>query len=189
MKCSPYLKIMINKFYFILWSKWVIRVTLCSLFLACGISFIITSILYFNLGLPTLNSENLTALFKLFKFWFPISWSLALLIAMFRSIKYIFNSCNSGYELKLLTCKSTEIIDEIGYGDLVKVWRRWIMIIIWLVGTQMIVALALTLLFTTITSLFDWFNIYWLYAFVLVAGYFSFILLSSRCKRVRLASC
>lgn len=187
---------MITRFYFLLWLKWSMRLTLCSLLLASAISLIITFILYFRLGMPTLNAQNLMALFELFKFWFQISWNGALLIAMFRSIKYIFNSCNSGYELKLLTCQSLaksaqneEFLQEIGYGDLVKVWRRWFMLIIWLVGAQMILALAYTLLFTEMTGVFEWFNIYWLFTFTLIAGYLSFILLSTRCKRVRLAKC
>jgi hypothetical protein len=170
-----------------------VRLTLCSSLLAGAISLVITAILYFNLGMPILNAQNIKALSELFKFWFPISWSLTLLIAMFRSIKYIFNNCYSGYELKLLTCQSSkqkeEILQAIGYGDLVIVWRRWIMTIIWLVGAQMILALVYTILFTATKSLFEWFNIYWLFSFVLLAGYFSFILLSSRCKRVRLAKC
>lgn len=180
---------MINKFYIFLWLRWSLRVTLCSLFLAGTISLVVTIVLYFRLGLPELNHDNLMALYDLFRFWFAISWSLALLIAMFRSVKYIFKSCYSGYELKLTSCNSKEIIEEIGYGDLVKVWRRWMMTIIWLVGAQMIVVLAYTLLFTSMSSVFEWFSIYWLFSFTLVAGYFSFVLLTTRCKRVKLATC
>jgi len=146
--------------------------------------------------MPIFNLENIMAIFELFKFWFKISWNGALLIAMFRSIKYIFNNCNAGYELKLLTCQSlakgkanVEFLQEIGYGDLVKVWRRWFMLIIWLVGAQMILALVYTLLFTDMTGVFEWFNIYWLFTFTLIAGYLSFILLSTRCKLVRLSKC
>lgn len=196
MKCWYLLTKMMYKFYLILWLKWSLRLTLCSLLLASGISLIITIFLYFKLGMPILNVENLMALGELFKFWLKISWNGALLIAMFRSVKYIFNSCRAGYEFKLLSCQSliknqqsSAFLQEIGYGDLVKVWRRWFMLIIWLVGGQMIFALAYTLLFTEMSGVFEWFNIYWLYTFTLVAAYLSLILLDNRCERVRLTKC
>ncbi len=176
------------KFYLFLWFKWVIRLTFCSLFLAAIFAFLITAFLYLKLEMPILSAENMVALFELFKFWFQISWNGALLIAMFRSVKYIFNNCNHGYQFQLLTCQAI-VMQEIGYGDLVKVWRRWLMLMIWLVGAQMIVALAYTLLFTNMTTVFEWFNIYWLFGFTVFSGYISFIFLPNRCKFVRLAKC
>lgn len=177
------------KFYIFIWLQWALRVSLCSLTLAFIGSFLITLFLYFSQGAATLNRDVLMALKDIGFFWFPVVWSLTLLIALFRSIKYIFNTCVSGYKLKLLTCDTKEELDEIGYGDLVKVWRKWFMLIIWLVGAQMIIALAFTKLFTSYSGVFDWFSISWLFGFVLIAGYFSFILLSNRCKRVKVSKC
>ena len=54
------------------------------------------------------------------------------------------------------------------------VWRKWFMLLIWLVGSIMIFALALTHLFTSYSGLFEWFDIYWLFGFILMEGYFSF---------------
>jgi len=139
-----------------------------------------------------LSNEVLLALSQIFLFWFAIIWSFTLLVALFRSLKYIFNSCHKGYKLNLLSCPSegeSEVIKTIGYGDLVKVFRRWLMLIIWLVGAQMILAVAFTKIFTFDTAIFEWFNIYVLYAFVLVAGYFSFMLLGTRCKKVKVVKC
>ena len=178
-----------SKFYLVLWLKWVFRVTLCSIVLACGFSFLITTYMYINQGMPQLSSEVQQALWTVFKFWFPLTWSLTLLIALFRSLKYVFNSCCSGYELKLLACDSSDVIEEIGYGDLVKVWRRWFMIIIWIVGAQMVLALAFTYTFTSYSGVFEWFDIYFLFLFVLIAGYLSFIFLSGRCKKVKVIKC
>ncbi len=184
------------KFYLFLWLRWAIRVTICSFVLASIISSLITTLIYFNHGATSINSEVSAALFDIFKFWFPIAWSIALLIALFRSTKYIFNSCMNGYELKLLECQSKQtekneakILENIGYGDLVKVWRKWFMVIIWLVGVQMIFALFFTYLFSSYQSVFEWFSIYWLFAFVLSGGYLSFILLGARCKRVKVQKC
>ncbi len=185
-----------GRFYFIIWLRWAVRLTICSVVWAFFIASIITIYLYISQGMPNLNSEISEALFNIFKFWFPIAWSFTLLLALFRSLKYIFNSCINGYEFKLLTCSSVsdkdsddEFIQTIGYGDLVKVWRRWFMLNIWLVGSFMILSLVYTYLFTSFDGVFEWFNIYWLFTFIILAGYFSFILLGSRCKKVKVVKC
>lgn len=177
------------KFYLLIWIKWVIRLTLCTLVLAFGFTFLITAFLYINQGMPALSDEVISALMDLFKFWFPVVMSFTLLIALFRSIKFIFKCCYNGYKLELFSCDGKEVLEYIGYGDLVKVWRRWFMIIIWLVGAQMVLALAFTNLFTSYSGVFEWFSIYWLFGFLLMAGYLSFILLGSRCKQVKVMKC
>ena len=188
-------------FYLHIWLKWAVRLALCTLVLASGVTFLITAFLYINQGMPSLSSEVVAALLDLFKFWFPIAMSFTLLIALFRSIKFIFKRCYNGYKFELLSCAVSdseevplgydgkEIIKYIGYGDLVKVWRRWFMIIIWLVGAQMVFALAFTNLFTSYSGVFEWFSIYWLFGFLLIAGYLSFVLLGSRCKQVKVVRC
>ncbi len=178
-----------SRFYFFLWLRWSVRLTLCSVVLASGLAFVTTLYLYINQGIPTLNSEIFVALKNVFLFWFPIFWSFTLLLALFRSLKYIFNSCIYGYELKLYSCDSKDILEDIGYGDLVKVWRKWFMLIIWLIGSLMIFSLAFTYLFSSYSGVFEWFNIYWLFSFILASGYFSFILMSVRCKRVEIQKC
>lgn len=177
------------KFYFYLWLKWAMRLTIFSIVSALFLSITITLFIYFLKGSANLNNEVVSALLDLVKFWFPIIWSLTLLLALFRSLKYIFNICIHGYELKLVECNSNEYLDVVGYGDLVKVWRKWLMLIIWLVGSQMIFALAVTYVFTTYNGVFDWFNINWLFGFILSSGYMSFIILSARCKKVKVVKC
>lgn len=185
-----------GKFYFILWLRWALRLTTCSISLAAFFSFIVVIYSYLLYGMPDLHVEILTALYDIFKFWFPVFWSLTLLLAIFRGLKYIFNRCINGYELKLLTCTSAkddkiddEFIDIIGYGDLVKVWRKWFMLNIWLVGSFMVLSIVFTYIFTSFTGVFEWFNIYWLYGFILVSGYLSFMLLGTRCKKVKIVKC
>jgi len=182
-------KKLMGRFYFFLWLRWASRVTLKSLLLAALFSAIITTFTYITQATFSLSAEIVDALVDIFVFWFPISWSIALLIVLFRSLKYIFNNCLDGYELKLLACNATDVIEVIGYGDLVKVWRRWFMLIIWLVGAQMVVAVFFTYMFSRYESVFEWFSIYWLFGFILSSGYFSFILLGARCKRVKVRRC
>ncbi len=181
-----------SRFYFLLWVKWAVRLTLCSISFASILSVVVTVFIYISQGMPTHSSEIQSALVQVFIFWFVILWNFTLLIALFRSLKYVFNSCYSGYKLQLLSCPKdgkSEVLDAIGYGDLLKVWRKWFMLIIWLVGAEMIFALIFTKLLSSYDGIFEWFNIYILYAFVLIAGYFSFMLLGGRCKRVEIVKC
>jgi len=173
---------MMNSFYFWLWLKWSLRVTICSVVMASILSSFVTLFLYLNQTTIPFDNTVLYALVDIFLFWFALFFSVTLLLALFRSIKYIFNVCIQGYTLKLLSCNTQDIIDIIGYGDLVKVWRKWFMLLIWLVATMMIVALV-------VSTTFEWFNIYWLYAFVMLSGYISFIFMIARCKRIELVKC
>ena len=181
-----------SKFYLHLWLAWALRLTLSSLSLALLISLGITFFLFARQGFPTLSEEVVQALLDILKFWFAPLWGITLLYALFRGIKYIFNNCKKGYKLELLSCPEegrVASIKVVGYGDLVKVWRKWLMLIIWLVGAQMILAMAFNYLLSSSSFSLSWFNIYVLYAFVLLSGYFSFMILSVRCKRVRLVKC
>ncbi len=192
MGCWSHLGKRVSRFYLLLWFWWALRLTLCSVVMASVLSAFVTIFIYINHGMQSLNSEVYIALFQIFKFWFVILWSFTLLVALFRSLKFIFNSCLGGYRFHLLSCPvegKSEVLNPVGYGDLVKVWRKWFMLIIWIVGAQMIFAIIFTKLFTSYDAVFEWFNIYVLYFFILVAGYFSFILLSARCKKVKIVKC
>jgi len=181
-----------SKFYFLLWLKWAIRLTLSTLIYGVLLASIVTGYIYFKQGVPSLDEKVYLALFDIFSFWFLILGNIALLLALFRGMKYLFNRCHNGYVLELSTCPdegNVELIENVGYGDLVKVWRKWFMLLIWLSGAQMVVALVFSYLLFDSELIFSWFNIYVLYGFILLSGYFSFIILSARCKRVRISKC
>ncbi|RUM64195.1 MAG: hypothetical protein DSZ04_03090 [Sulfurimonas sp.] len=181
-----------SKFYLYIWLQWALYLTFSSVLSALILATLVSTYLYLSQGMQPITVEVREALFDITKFWFFPLWSLTLLLFLFRTLKSVFNSCKNNYKLQLLTCPNegkTEVIEEVGYGDLVKVWRKWFMLIIWLVGGQMIIAVILTYAFSSYDAVFDWFNIYILYTFILIAGYFSFIILSSRCKRVKLVKC
>lgn len=172
-----------------LWLRWAARLTICSVLFAAFFSLLATLFIYFSQGMPQLRDDVTLALFEIFRFWFALFWSLGILISLFRGLKYIFNSCINGFELKLLTCDATQTIEPVGYGDLVKVWRKWFMLLIWLVGSFTVLAIVYTNFFTSYSGIFEWFDIYTLYGFILLGGYFSFIIMSSRCKRIKIAVC
>ncbi len=169
-----------KKFYFTLWLFWAFRVLISSIASAAVLSLIITAILYVKQGIAPLEKEVLKALFELFKFWFLMTLNFTVLLALFRSVKYIFNRCFAGYSFKLLSCPNKkEYVEVIGYGDLVKFWRKWFMLLIWLTAAFMIIDFVL----------FDYYNIYVLYGAILLSGYFSFIFIGVRCKQVRIVKC
>lgn len=169
-----------SKFYLQLWSLWALRVVLCTIAFATIFTTVVTLIIYAKQGFAPLNSDVVVALEKVFLFWFLIFVNLALLLALFRSTKYLFNRCYSGYMFKLKLCnhKEGEYIEAIGYGDLLRVWRKWFMLLIWIVSAMM--------LFAFIGSFF---NIYVLYGAIILAGYPSFMILSARCKNVKVVKC
>lgn len=178
-----------SRFYIILWLRWAARLSVCSLLFALILSFFATLFIYFLRDMPEFSRDVSLALFEIFKFWFPIFWSLGILLALFRGLKYIFNSCINGFELKLLTCDGSQTIESVGYGDLIKVWRKWLMLFVWLVGSFTILATVFTNLLTSYSGLFEWFDIYALYGFILLGGYISFIIMSSKCKKVKIVTC
>jgi hypothetical protein len=139
--------------------------------------------------MPIVNKDIFFALMSVFKFWFPIVWSMALLLSLFISLKYIFNSCDGKYSFRLLSCNALDEIDPVGYGDLIKVFRKFLMLIVWTSAIFVIVIFMFMKIFQGMDSLFDWFNIYWLYVFILISGYFSFILLPLRSKNVKVKKC
>ncbi|MEN4046950.1 hypothetical protein [Sulfurimonas sp. NWX367] len=185
-----------SRFYFFIWLQWAVKLTLYTALLTFFIAAFITLVIYISQGTGTLDNEITRALLTIFKFWFMVAWNFALLIVLFRSLKYIFNKCIKGYVFVLLGCPKEEtneetgkIIDEIGYGDLLKVWRKWFMLMIWTVAGEMIVAVIVMKLFSSYESVFTWFNMYVLHIFILIAGFFSFIVLSVKCKKVQVKKC
>jgi len=145
----------VSKFYLYLWAGWALRLTFSSISSALFLATILSGYLYIAQGMPPITDELKKALFDITKFWFLIFWTLTLLLFLFRTLKSVFNSCFNHYKLQLLTCPDegvSKVIEEVGYGDLVKVWRKWFMLIIWLVGAQMVLALIATYLFTTDTA-------------------------------------
>ena len=177
-----------RKFYLILWLKWIFWLTFLSVSLAFVGSGIITIVIYMKQGAVSLNGGVYRALFDILTFWFPIVWSAMLLLSLFLTLKRVFNRCYANFKFILFTC-SDKKIEEISYADLVRVWRKWFFSLIWLVMVQVIVVFIFMKLFFHAETLFDWFNIYVLYLFLLISGYFSFMILSVKYKKVRLVPC
>jgi len=180
------------RFYSVLWFFWMLRMLLVSILLTSIFSLLVTFSLYMKQGMPAFDIEIYEALFDIFSFWFLVLLNFTIPIALFINAKYLFNHCINGVCLKLLACEKdtqTQTIEIIGYGDLVKVWRKWLLLIVWNTAILMLLSVVYSYLFTSYDSIFDWFSVYLLYFFILASGFFSIILLASRCKSVRITSC
>lgn len=180
------------KFYSIIWFFWVLRMLLVSVALTSVASLFVTLFLYLKQGMPAFNGEIFEALVAIFRFWFLLFLNLSIPLALFINAKYLFNVCANGFSLKLLSCikdGDVEPIEIIGYGDLVQVWRKWLLLIVWNTAVLMLLSVVFSYIFTSYDSLFDWFSVYLLYVFILIAGFFSIVLLASRCKRVSIKAC
>jgi hypothetical protein len=178
-----------RKFWFWLWWDWALWVSVSSLLLAGGFDGLLTLGIYISKSMPELNAQTLKALADIWIFWFGIIWSVTLLLSIFLSMKRFFNRCFDGYKLQLLTCKDSELIDIVLLGDIVKVWRKWLMILIWGVAAEILIVSVVRYVFGFGIGFWEWFSLFWLYLFLLIAALSSLPLMASRCKRVRLVRC
>ncbi len=178
-----------GKFFFLLWKNWTLRVSIESVLFGFFLAFLMSGYIYIKKGLVDVNQETMSALLDIFFFWFGVLWNVGLLIALFRSIKFVFNRCYNGYMLRLFTCKQDDYIEPVGYGDLIKVWRRWFLILIWSVAFEILIGSIVMRFGFGKTELFSWLGSGVLFGFVLLGGYISFWVLSGWCKRVKVVVC
>ena len=178
-----------GRFYLRLWADWVVRLSLESVIGAFFLTLGVVGYFYVKKGMPELSDEVSDALVNIFRFWFSILWSVAFLAALFRGVKYFFNKCYNGFVLHLFSCSSKERIEPVGYGDLIKVWRRWFMLLIWITAAFIVVRVIVGHFLFGIESVFSWLGLPELYAFVVAAGFFAIVLSTSMCKRVKVELC
>lgn len=144
---------------------------------------------YLYKGAPAVDTEVGNALMDVAAFWFPVCWSLALLIAFFFSVRLLFGYCIGGYRLTLLACDGEEEIERPGAFETARVWRKWFFVIIWTVAAQVIVFAALHRILVPEAGMMAWFSIGWLYAFMLLAALGTLPLMGARCNMVRVRRC
>ncbi len=177
-----------GRFYFSLWVRWVVYVTSRSIMVAAVAALLVAGYLYIQKGSPSLDLEVKRALWNIFVFWFAIFWSASLVFFVFRSVKLLFNDCKNGYLFRLYSCeKGEEYIEPVGYGDLPRVWRRWLLLLVWNVAAEIILSGFVLKLMGK--NILDYLDIYLLYAFIMIAGYNGIVFFQTFCKRVRIERC
>ncbi len=179
-------------FYISLWLFWLVRMLILTPLIGVVLSACVTFVVYAKEGFAPLSADVFGALFDIFSFWFILLVNLALLIALFVNTKYFFNRCYNGFSLKLLSCSKNEdpvVLEEFGYGDLVKVWRKWLLLIVYHSGAFVLLTTLFYYFFYPSNSLLDWFSISILYIFIHLAGFFSLFILANYSKNVRIEKC
>lgn len=173
---------------FFIWLRWALWITLFSVITAALLSLAVTFYMYFAKGAIPLDSEVINALVEIGLFWFAIFWSVTLPLSTFFGMKQLFKVCHNGRNLQLFSCVK-EPIDDIGYEDLTKVWRKWLFLIIWGVAAQLVFIIALQYIVGNDGELMRWFNIYYMYAFVMTSSFTTLVIMVNRCKLVELKRC
>lgn len=180
---------MMRKFWFFLWLRWAVYVSFSSLLVALLLSVLLTSAIFFIKSNLVFTEETLLALVDILKFWMPIMWSLSFVFTLLWSLKKLFNVCINGYQLQLYDCDGKTTLSEIAIKNLRKLWRKWLFALIWTSATLTVLSVLLVYLFTLSSSLFGWFSVYWLFAFVMVSGFITLPLMAARCKMVKVVAC
>ena len=154
------------------------------------LSFLFMSYFYIQEGMPPLKTEILKALFEIFGFWFLIFINLAIPLAIFFNTKYLFNNCINAISLRIKSCQEEgKYLEDISYGDLRKVWRKWLFLIVWMSSVFVLLSFVLFYLFASEGSFFEWLRVYYIYGYILLSGAFALPLLGVRCKSVSLRKC
>lgn len=167
-----------SKFYLLLWLRWLVRVVLYSLLLGVLLTILVTLGVYIRQGMPPLQGDVVDAVSKIFTFWFALLYNLSLLVVLLREIGYIFGVCHNGFMLEMGSCADAKN----------RLRRRWLMVLIWLVAVEILLMTFVNFLVQGSLS-FWWYSIYLLYGAIAVGGYFSFVLLSLRCKQIKVVRC
>ncbi len=173
---------------FLIWLRWAVWITLVSVVIAAHFAIGIALYMYITKGAVALTSEVISALESIGYFWFAILWSITLPLSTFFGMKQLFKYCYDGRKLQLFSC-TKEPIDDVYYEDIVKVWRKWLFLIIWGVAAQLVVIVTLQYVLGEGTDLMQWFNIYYLYVLVMTSSLGTLFILVNRCKLVELEQC
>ncbi len=173
---------------FLIWLRWAVWVTLFSIVTAAVFSGGVTLYFYIAKGAVELNGDIMNALFDIGLFWFAIFWSITLPVSTFFGMKQLFKGCKNGYRLQLFSCNN-ELIELVRYENLPKVWRKWLFLMIWGIAIQLIVIVVFLYLVGTDEALMEWFNIYYLYAFVMFSSWVALSVIVKKCKLIEIERC
>ncbi len=189
MGCWKILKLM-NRFFLLLWIFWLAYVVFWSFVLGSLLATVITLFLYIRSGMPEFTDAVVYALLDVGHFLFMITYNIALLIVLFLSIKQLFKRCFDRWRLELIGCLEYKtVLSDIGYGDLIHIWRRWMMYLVWFSAFFMIVNLIFSKVFGEFHSVFEWFDIYHLYSYIAIGGFFALRQITINSKYVKVKSC
>lgn len=178
------------RFYFSLWLAWFLYLLLLTLGTTFLLASLVTFYTYVSKGAVVLDAVVIDALYAVFIFWFLLLLNFVLPIALFVSVKKLFNRCVNGFSLKLYACtKQEEYIEPIGFGDLIKVWRKWLLLIVWGSGAFTLLSFVVNFFLSGFTASFTFFSVYYLYGCIALSSFFAIPFLVRYCTLVGLRKC
>jgi hypothetical protein len=176
-----------QKALFLHWLRWALWVTLFSVVVAALLSLGVTLYIYFAKGAVPLNAQVTAALLEIALFWFAIFWSVTLPIGTFFGMKQLFKHCSNTMRLRLFTC-SKEPVETPHYKDVLKIWRKWLFLMIWGVAVAFIVIIGVEYIMHSETFL-SWFNIYFLYLMLMFSSWVTLKILIKKCRLIEVRPC
>ncbi len=176
------------RFYFLLWLHWVGVLLLQSIGSAFLLTLIFVAWIYFSKDVA-LNKDVIDALVSLFSFWFWVIWSATFVASLFFAFKSFFNHCYAGYVLKVIDCNSHVALEHIGYSDLIQIWRKWLMLLIWITAFFIIVLSILLYALFEIQTLFSWLNLTIMIVLAICSAFFALFFLRFRTQKIRVERC
>lgn len=176
------------RFWLGLWGRWSVWLSLFSIIAGAAGAAGVTLGVYVTKGMPGFSDDVLDALNAIGRFSFAFTWSAALLLGMLLSVRRLFGRCIAGYHLVLLGCDGADEIASPRAADTLKVWRKWLFAVVWIVAAQVIAGVGIAYV-SGAETLMGWFSVFWLYGFVLTAGLATLPLMSLRCKNVKVRPC
>ncbi|MBN2896974.1 MAG: hypothetical protein JXK05_13905 [Campylobacterales bacterium] len=127
-----------------LWLYWLWWVLLYSVAVAAATAAVLVGVIYVLKGAPALDADVYGALEAIARVVFVPLWCAALLWAHLMVTRRLFACCLGGRRLILLTCKGDERIYPVGLGDVLPVWRRFLMLIVWIVAVEVLLLVGVT---------------------------------------------
>lgn len=182
------------RFYTYLWLFWLYKISRLVLLSAFVLAFLVTLVLFFMQGAPTLTPEILQALLDIYFFWFSILLQLSFVFGIFLSASSLLGRCFGGYEMRLRLCQEANHDEQKREKELRKtlhrVSRKLLFLIVWISATIMVLLFIPLYLFGGCSDgFFSCFHIYLLDAIIIISGFFAISLLALRCKNLELVKC
>lgn len=171
-----------------LWLYWLWWMLLYSVAAAAVADGAAVGVIYLLKGAPQLDTSVYGALEAIARVAFVPLWCAALLWAHLMVTRRLFSCCLGGKRLILLTCKGDERIYPVGLGDVLPIWRRFLMLIVWTVALEAVLVVGIAALFGgfSITTHLSAPMLGVMSAFGALAA---LLVMLRRCKRIRITQC
>ncbi len=174
--------------YLRLWLYWLFWLFLYSLVAAVLVDMVLVGSIYLIKGAPSLDEQVRRALGSMVLTIFGPLWSMVLIGTQLIVLRRMMQRCFGGKRMILLTCKGDERIWPVGLGDVLSVWRRWVVLIAWMVMIETVLVIGgRSLLGMSVIG--GGLDIPTVGIMIVLAVSLSLPLMMIRCRRIRVSKC